>query len=438
VFAIQTRIACRVCKETEMADLAQWLQQHNQYIIEAAAAELSPAEALRPAVQMSLVSFCGALDAAAELHSTTLVHAVLINWVTTRGVLNDTLQSGVLPVITTIKRVIWDKIRDTLPPADALDLLVATDTIFTDAMSYAAKLESDALLSSAQRSLKEAHGTLERLDKSKADFIAVAAHELKTPLTLIEGYNNMLRSEIKEPDFPRVALMLNGVASGTTRLREIVEDMIDVSMIDMQLLNLHYQPVWIYRMIDIVAFDLSAAMQQRRIKFVVNRSEITDKPTYADSERLYQVFHKVISNAIKYTPDGGNITITSRDLPGFTDLQIKDTGIGIAPENLTHIFEKFSSKGDVALHSSGKVKFKGGGPGLGLAIAKGIIEAHGGSIWAESAGYDEKALEGSIFHIMIPMRSALPDDRMSALFTTKTPAATVIANGQNTEPVKET
>ena len=81
------------------------------------------------------------------------------------------------------------------------------------------------------------------------------------------------------------------------------------------------------------------------------------------------------------------------------------------------IFEKFSQLGRVDLHSSGKTKFKGGGPGLGLPIARGILDAHGGSIWAESPGYDEKACPGSIFHILIPIRTESPDSEMTQLFS---------------------
>ncbi|MHB8627670.1 MAG: sensor histidine kinase [Aggregatilineales bacterium] len=401
-----------------MADLAQWLHAHTNQLIHAATAELSPDETLRATMQPTIASFYGALVYSAESSSYTLLHAVLINWVRSRSTLTESDHveaSGLLPIIATLKRVLWKTLRE-VAPSNALDLILAADDLFNEAEQYAARLESEALAAEGQRKLEVVQETVRRLDKSKSDFIAVAAHELKTPLTLIEGYSNMLRAEFTDAEHPRATLMVGGIAGGTTRLREIVEDMIDVSLIDLKLLNLHYQPVWIHRMIDIVGFDLSEPMRQRNIRFVVNRSDLTDKPTYADSERLYQALHKIVSNAVKYTPDGGTITISSRELPGFTDLQIRDSGIGIAPENLGRIFEKFSSMGDVALHSSGKIKFKGGGPGLGLAIAKGFLEAHGGSIWAESAGFDEKAMPGSIFHIMIPMRSAPPNDQMSVLF----------------------
>jgi len=411
-----------------MTDLAQWLHTHSEQFIQAATVELSPDEALRATMQPTVASFYGAMIYSAESSSYTLLHAVLINWVRSRSTLSETNhveESGLLPIIATLKRVLWRTVREAAP-GDALDLCLAADDLFNEASQYAASLESEAVATEGQRKLEALEETVRRLDKSKSDFIAVAAHELKTPLTLIEGYSNMLRAEFAEAEHPRAALMVGGIASGTTRLREIVEDMIDVSLIDLKLLNLHYQPVWIHRMIDIVGFDLSEPIRQRNIKFIVNRSDLTDKPTYADSERLYQALHKVVSNAIKYTPDGGTITVASRELPGFTDLQIRDTGIGIAPENLGRIFEKFSPMGDVSLHSSGKVKFKGGGPGLGLAIAKGFLEAHGGSIWAESAGFDETAMPGSTFHIMIPMRSAPPDDQMSTLFKEKLGANAVV------------
>jgi signal transduction histidine kinase len=165
---------------------------------------------------------------------------------------------------------------------------------------------------------------------------------------------------------------------------------------------------------EIVEEEIERDVNQRGLTLSVKRETLPDSPTYGDPERLLQVLMKVIANAIKYTPDGGAITISARELPGFTDLMVEDTGIGIAAEDLSIIFQKFSSMEDVSTHSSGKTKFKGAGPGLGLAIARGIIEAHGGSIWAESEGHSETALPGSTFHILIPMRDAPPEDEMGA------------------------
>jgi signal transduction histidine kinase len=108
--------------------------------------------------------------------------------------------------------------------------------------------------------------------------------------------------------------------------------------------------------------------------------------------------------------------VDGRTLPGFVELTITDTGIGISPEDQERIFEKFGQLGRADLHSSSKVKFKGGGPGLGLSITRGIIEAHGGTIWVESEGYDEKKCPGSIFHVLLPVRTESSDPRLSKLF----------------------
>jgi signal transduction histidine kinase len=238
----------------------------------------------------------------------------------------------------------------------------------------------------------------------------VAAHELKTPLTVIEGYTNMLKIELPEAAHPREALMMRGIESGVVRLRALIEDMIDVSLIEIDLLRLDFQPVWLPRLLDIVESECRDAVRARRLTLEIKRNTLPIKPIIGDPERLMKAFQKVLMNAVKYTPDGGRITIYARTMSEFVDIVVEDTGIGIAPENLDLIFEKFSAVSDPAYHSSGKIKFKGGGAGLGLVIAKGIIEAHGGSLWAESPGADEEKLPGSRFHFMIPSRDATTGD----------------------------
>jgi signal transduction histidine kinase len=137
---------------------------------------------------------------------------------------------------------------------------------------------------------------------------------------------------------------------------------------------------------------------------------------FGDPERLLQVFRNILTNAIKFTPDGGRIRIDGRMLPGFLEITCTDTGIGIDYDDQQVIFGKFGQLGSTSLHSSGKFKFKGGGPGLGLHIAKGIVEAHGGAIWVESPGYNERTCPGSTFHILIPMLREPPDVRTAKLF----------------------
>jgi signal transduction histidine kinase len=254
------------------------------------------------------------------------------------------------------------------------------------------------------------------LDRSKSDFIAVAAHELKTPLTLIEGYASMMREQFSgDESAAMLSLLLKGVDNGTRRLGEIIDDMIDVSMIDNNLLSLNFQPTWINQLLELLEEELKESIDDRKQIIEIRDFQGSDQMTFADSERIYQALRNILTNAIKYTPDGGKIIVDGRLLSGFIEVTVEDSGIGIPVEDQSRIFEKFGSLGDVALHSSGKTKFKGGGPGLGLPITKGILEAHGGTIWVESDGYDEELLPGSVFHVLLPILDSPPDDKVSKL-----------------------
>jgi signal transduction histidine kinase len=199
-------------------------------------------------------------------------------------------------------------------------------------------------------------------------------------------------------------------------LSEIIDDMIDVSMIDNDLLSLNFQPVWLNRLLDSIQHEVADVVEQRKLNMVVLPFPGGEEMLFADGERLYQALRNVVLNAIKFTPDGGEIRVDGRRLPGFVEVIVKDTGIGIDPAYHELIFEKFGRLGRTSLHSSGKTKFKGGGPGLGLPITRGIIEAHGGAIWVESEGYDEQAHPGATFHILIPLRREPPDDHVARLF----------------------
>ena len=226
----------------------------------------------------------------------------------------------------------------------------------------------------------------------------------------------MLQDLLRENKGANLDSLIGGMSTGIIRLRGIVDDMIDVSMIDNDLLRLNYQPMQITTMMDALSYEFETAFRNRNLSLVRKEFEGNRQWIYADSVRLSQAFRNLINNAIKYTPDGGTVTIDGKTLSGFIDVTVTDTGIGIAPENQTTIFEKFGQLGRVELHSSGKTKFKGGGPGLGLPIARGILEAHGGSVWVDSPGHDETTCPGSIFHVMIPIRIESPDPNITKIF----------------------
>src|SRR6266508_3295686 len=257
-----------------------------------------------------------------------------------------------------------------------------------------------------------------RVDRSKSAFISVAAHELKTPITLIEGYASMMVDLLQQGQGANLESLLAGMSTGIDRLRGIVEDMIDVSMIDNNLLQLNFQPMQVAQMLEALYLEVEPILSVRKLTLNIKEFDGNREWIYIDAGRIMQAVRNVINNAIKFTPDGGTITIDGRTLAGFIEVTISDTGIGISAEDQAAIFEKFDQLGRVDLHSSGKTKFKGGGPGLGLPIARGILDAHGGSIWVESEGYDEIRHPGSTFHILIPARTEAPDPKMTKLFDT--------------------
>ena len=306
--------------------------------------------------------------------------------------------------------------RESLTESEALDLLTELIPFYTHLLEKAARLEMETRISYISKELVDVQQQLEKLDRTKSNFISVAAHELKTPLTLIEGYTTMMRDMIDASGQNQFDSLLVGMNKGVRRLHEIIDDMIDVSLIDNNLLSLHFQKITLMHIFSLLQGELEEAVLERKQKLEIKKFNGIEAWVYVDSERLYQALYNLLTNAIKYTPDNGKIKVDGRTLPGFIEITISDTGIGVAPENHTTIFEKFAQLGRPNLHSSGKTKFKGGGPGLGLPITRGIIEAHGGTIWVESEGYDEKDFPGSTFHILIPIRTEADDPKVAKLF----------------------
>ena len=308
--------------------------------------------------------------------------------------------------------------RETLTKQEALDLLASAIPIYTYGLEVVARYEMETRVAHISNEMEKVQKRMERVDKSKSAFISVAAHELKTPITLIEGYASMMDDLMQQGRATNLGSLLTGMNTGIGRLRSIVDDMIDVSMIDNDLLQLNFQPIQVSQMLSALSLEIEPALRTRKLSINIKDFEGNKEWIYIDPTRITQALRNVILNAIKYTPDGGSISIDGRKLAGFIEVTVADTGIGISAENQKTIFEKFGQLGRVDLHSSGKTKFKGGGPGLGLPIARGILEAHGGSIWVHSEGHDETRNPGSTFHILIPARAESPDPSMSKLFDT--------------------
>ncbi len=248
------------------------------------------------------------------------------------------------------------------------------------------------------------------MDKVKSDFITIASHELRTPLTQVKGYADILAAMNQSNALTREQTqeIVGHVNRAVHQLEKVISAMLDASQLDVKEMRLSFMGAGPETIMRLAVDPLRPAMQERRITLV--QTGLHQLPQIqADFKRLVQAFQNIISNAIKYTPDGGVITISGALVPSaanvdeFVELVVADTGIGIDPQYHELIFEKFFRIGDPKLHSTGGTKFKGAGPGLGLPIAKGVIEAHGGHIWVESPGSNEALLPGTEVHIVLPI-----------------------------------
>ncbi len=392
-----------------MTDDAVLLQTLRPKLIDRAAHSLARGEGLRAIAADRIAAFYDLLQTAVETGNPEWLNPCLQEWVNSRTGTVFVEELTFLPVLRVLKTTTWEVLREASEKDEAMNVVLALEPIFDHAWVYLSGIEADALREQAVNALREVRSDFHQLDRSKTAFISVAAHELKTPLTIIEGYTTILIERIAGDPALAATPIINGIHKGVSRLKEIVNDMLDLSSIHNDRLELNYQRVQLTQLMEQAERKFRETAQQRRLSLTVEKPGGFLETVYADPERVFQALKNILQNAIKFTPDGGAITVRSRPLSGFIEIIVADTGIGIASEDQERIFEPFNSLGDAALHSSGKTKFKGGGVGLGLPIARGLIEAHGGTLWAESPGYDEKACPGSIFHIMLPIRNSPPD-----------------------------
>jgi signal transduction histidine kinase len=310
--------------------------------------------------------------------------------------------SGYIPKPIDVDKFV-DQIRGYLVGAYEEDDIAGQKEIYLE--EYNTRLVSH--LEQKVRELQKVNQEIKNVDKMKSDFVILAGHELRTPLTVIYGYLQILKAS---PDIPgdldspgSPVSLIDKISQGVERLSTVIQDILNVSLIDADKLDLAHEPVFLNSVVQSILHNIRNFGPNRVIVFEVG-SGIPKSPVIeGDPRRLHQALNNVISNAIKYTPDNGTIFIDATTHDDVIHLTIRDTGVGIPPSELANIFDRFYVLEDTALHKTSKVDFKGGGLGLGLTVTKGIIEAHNGKIWAESTGFDEESLPGSTFHILLPI-----------------------------------
>ncbi|HEX8371417.1 MAG TPA: ATP-binding protein [Chthoniobacterales bacterium] len=229
----------------------------------------------------------------------------------------------------------------------------------------------------------------EKASRMKDEFLATLSHELRTPLNAILGWASILRTASDDPEELEQGLEI--IERNARTQSVIIDDLLDMSRIISGKINLDIQKIELSQLVEAAVKTVSPAAAAREIDLrVVHDSEVG--AFAADPNRLQQVFYNLLTNAIKFTPNGGAVCVTLRQEEAMVDVSISDCGIGIEAEFLPLVFDRFRQ----ANASSTR---KHGGLGLGLAIVKSLVELHGGSVRAESPG----AGLGSTFIVTLPM-----------------------------------
>lgn len=258
------------------------------------------------------------------------------------------------------------------------------DTLMTLASQAAVAIENARLIGA----LRTAYKRLGELDKLKSDFISIASHELRTPLSLILLYAAVLQEQMGDSGGE-----IDAVLRAATRLKHIIETMLNLRYLETGQMDLIPHRFDLRAEVQSACEDYQALAETGGVILKEALPE-AEMPIYADQEKIRVVLDNLISNAVKFTPAGGQVKVTLRWRGGDLEFSVVDTGMGIPPEDLERIFERFYQVED-------HMTRRQGGMGLGLAIVRGLVDLHGGRVWAESAPG-----QGSRFVVVLPPYAA--------------------------------
>ena len=246
--------------------------------------------------------------------------------------------------------------------------------------------------------LETAYEEVKQVDDLKSKFIAVAAHELITPITVLTAHVELLEAEAEQRESdPELAQFLDGVRNGIARLANLSHDLINMMMVDRKRLPVEARRIEVATLVEEVVRELGSLARRRRQELTYDLGPPGSTEVLADVTYLKHVLHNLLMNAIRFTDDQGNISVQAAAVDGEVRVSVRDDGIGVSKEEQERIFDKLYSSQPALNHSSGTYEFRSGGLGLGLAIARGVIEAHGGRIWVES-----EEGKGSTFTFALP------------------------------------
>ncbi|MBU1037073.1 hypothetical protein KKF32_03485, partial [Patescibacteria group bacterium] len=244
----------------------------------------------------------------------------------------------------------------------------------------------------ANEELKEANIRLQQLDKAKSEFLSIASHQLRTPLTGIKGYLSMIVDGDYGEVPPPIKKVLEEVFLNSDRLTRLVNIFLNVSRIESGRFELSLKETDIFKLIEEVIEELKPEAQRKKLSLIFNKPQKLFPHLMIDRDKIKDVLLNLIDNSIKYTPEG-SVEVIVKEADSKLQIAVKDTGVGMLSSEVRELFKKF-------FRGPGIAQIDTTGSGLGLYIAKKIVEAHQGEIWAESPGKNR----GSTFNFTLPLK----------------------------------
>jgi signal transduction histidine kinase len=262
--------------------------------------------------------------------------------------------------------------------------------LYEEARQFNVRLQEE--VKKATMDLRAANDRLKKLDEAKSEFISIASHQLRTPLTVIKGYISMILEKSFGELTPGEEESLGKVFESNERLIKLVENLLNISRIESGRLQFNWETMQLEDLVGSVFEELQSTAKSKRLKFTLKKPKKTLPAVKIDEEKVRQVVMNLTDNAIKYTKKGSVTVILSLEKDKkHIKFCVQDSGMGISPDDLDSLFKKFSrGSGTALIHTEGT--------GLGLYVAKQMIAAHKGSIWAESDGEGK----GSRFCFVLP------------------------------------
>jgi signal transduction histidine kinase len=240
--------------------------------------------------------------------------------------------------------------------------------------------------------LKQAYDELERIDKAKTEFLSIASHQLRTPLTAVKGYISLILEKSYGEVPEKMKKPLENVFASNERLVKLVNELLNITRLEMGRIELNLEKTHLEEMISSIVEELKITAENKGLYLKWEKPEIPLPEISIDKDKIRQVVLNLVDNAIKYTQEGG-ITIQLKIEDSKSKIVISDTGVGMEKEEIDKLF-------DIMVRGKAGTQYWTEGAGLGLYIARKFVEMHGGKVWAESEGREK----GSAFFIELPIK----------------------------------